>query len=227
MDRSDWLKEQRSETEVRYDAIWAPLYGEKWGLYSNAAHQEFIRKLLSLLSPRSHVLDAACGAGRYMPMLLDGGCQVVGIDQSEGMLSRLKLKYPEIQVEKVGLQEMYFHEVFEAAICMDAMEHVCPEDWPIVLGNFHRALKLQGYLYFTVEIADQDEIAKAFHRGQEMGFPIVYGEYAREYTDEDVYHYYPAIQQVKGWLQQAGFVLIEEGSGDGYHHCVVRKTALV
>ena len=223
MDRSDWLKEQRRATEERYDAIWAPLYGEKWGLYSNATHQEFIRKLLGYLPQRSHILDAACGAGRYLPLLLDGGHLVVGIDQSAGMLSRLKAKYPEIQVEKVGLQEISFQEVFEAAICMDAMEHVCPEDWPVVLRNFWRALEPQGYLYFTVEIAEEKEIADAFQRGRQMGLPIVYGEYAREYTDEDVYHYYPAIQQVKEWLQQVGFILIEVGDGDGYHHYIIRK----
>jgi hypothetical protein len=96
------------------------------------------------------------------------------------------------------------------------MEHVCPEDWLPVLSNFHRALRGPGYLYFTVEIAEENEIGQAFIRGGQLGFPIVYGEWA----DGDVYHYYPPDQQVKQWILQAGFDLMEEGDGDGYHHFV-------
>jgi cyclopropane fatty-acyl-phospholipid synthase-like methyltransferase len=219
MDRSDWLKEKRHEAEERYDTLWAPLYGEKWGTYSNATHQQFIQKVLGLLPQHSTILDAACGAGRYVLMLLNKGHTVVGTDQSQGMLSRAKAQFPSLQVEKVGLQELAYHEAFDGIICMDAMEHVFPEDWPLVLSNFHRALKSQGYLYFTVEIADENEIEQAFIRGQELGLPIVYGEWA----DEDVYHYYPSLQQVREWIEQAGLDVTEEGEGDGYHHFVTRK----
>lgn len=221
MDRSDWIIEQRREAEKRYDTLWAPLYGEKWGVYSNSTHQQFIRKFLSLLPPHSTILDAACGAGRYMSMLVEKGHTVVGVDQSQGMLSRARARFPTVQIEKVGLQEMFYHEVFDGAICMDAMEHVFPEDWIRVLSNLHRALKPQGYLYFTVEIADAIEIEEAFIRGQRLGLPIVYGEWA----DGEVYHYYPAIERVREWLEQAGFDLMEEGEGDGYHHFVSRKAS--
>jgi len=221
MDRSAWVKEERRLTEERYDTRWAPLYGEKWGLYSNATHQQFLQKLLRLLPRHSTILDAACGAGRYLPTLLEQGHTAVGIDQSQGMLARAKARFPTVQVEHLGLQEMAYHEAFDGVICMDAMEHVFPEDWPLVLGNFYRALKPQGYLYFTVEIADESEVKQAFARGQRLGLPIVYGEGA----DEDVYHYYPSMQQVREWMQQAGLDLREEGEGDGYHHFVMRKAA--
>jgi cyclopropane fatty-acyl-phospholipid synthase-like methyltransferase len=222
MDRSDWLKEQRREAEEKYDTLWAPLYGEKWGVYDNRSHQQFIRKFLKLLPQESTILDAACGAGRYMAMLLKKGHSVVGIDQSLGMLSRASEKFPLVQLAKIGLQEMSYIAAFDGAICMDAMEHIFPEDWPIVLSNFQRALKPQGYLYFTVEIADEKEIEEAFIRGQQAGIPVVYGEWA----DQEVYHYYPPLEKVREWIQQASFDLIEEGEGDGYHHFLVRKAAL-
>jgi len=157
-----------------------------------------------------------------LSMLLEKGQAVVGIDQSQGMLSRAKAKFPTVQTEKIGLQEMLYHEAFDGIICIDAMEHVFSEDWTLVLSNFHRALKPQGYFYFTVEIADANEIENAFIRGKQLGLPLVYGEWA----DDDVYHYYPPIQQVREWIQQAGLGLIEEGEGDGYHHFVVRKASL-
>jgi len=221
MNRSDWLEEKRREAKERYDTLWAPLYGVKWGVYRNATHKQFILKLTSVLPPHCTILDAACGAGRYVPMLVEEGHTVIGIDQSQGMLSRARAKFPNVQFAQVGLQEMSYHEVFDGAICMDAMEHVCPEDWPLVLSNLYRALKPQGYLYFTVEIADEKEIEEAFTRGQELGLPVIYGELA----DQDVYHFYPSIRQVKEWLQQSGLDLIEEGQGDGYHHFLVCKAS--
>ena len=219
MDRSDWIKGMRHEAEERYDTLWAPLYGEKWGRSANATHQIFVGKMLSLLPPDSTILDAACGAGRYFPVLLEAGHTVVGIDQSQGMLSRAREKFPAVQLEQLGLQEIYFEELFDGAICMDAMEHIFPEDWPRVLGNFRHALKPGGCLYFTVEIAGQAEIEDAFRRGRDLGLPIVYGEWA----DGDVYHYYPEMQEVRDWLQAEGLALIEEAEGDGYQHFVVRK----
>lgn len=219
MDRSEWLIEKRREAEAQYDTVWSPQYGEKWGLYGNATHQQFIQKLLSLVPPRSAILDAACGAGRYMPLLLQTGHIVVGTDQSEGMLSRARSQFPGVRLEKVGLQEMGYQAEFDGAICMDAMGHDFPEDWPLVLGHFYRALKPRGHLYFTVEIADANDIEAAFARGQQAGLPVVYGEWA----DGDVYHYYPTVEQVREWIEQAGFEVIEEGEGDGYRHFVTRK----
>ena len=222
MDRMTWLKELRRDCEKQYDRE-APLYDEQGGVYSNLMHQQFIQEFLSLLSPNSRILDAACGAGRYLPFLLEKGHSILGIDQSQGMLDRARVKFPEVPFEKIGLQEMAYREVFDGAICMDAMENVPPEDWRLVLNNFHRALKPQGYFYFTaetIENANKDEIKQAFERAQQAGLPVVYGEY----PDEEVYHYHPTRQQVREWTQQAGFEILKDGDGEiWYYHILVRK----
>lgn len=220
MKRSDWLIETRREAERLYSTVWAPLYDEKWGTYNNASHLQFLQKFLNLLPQSSTILDAACGAGRYMPILLEQGHYVVGIDQAEGMLARAQAKFPSVRTEKVGLQEMSYQEVFDGIICMDAMEHVFPEDWTLILGNFYQALKPEGYLYFTVEIAAATEIEEAFKRAQQLGLPVVHGELAEK---NEVYHYYPPMQQVGEWIGQTKFDLVEEGEGDGYHHFILRK----
>jgi len=223
MDRISWLKEMRLGCEEQYDTRWAPLYGEKWGLYNNTTHQLFIQEFLSLLPQSSSILDAACGAGRYEPFLLEKGHSVIGIDQSQGMLERAKARFPGIQFEKAGLQEMAYRGAFSGVICVDAMENVCPEDWPLVLGNFHRALKQQGYLYLTaetIENADENEIRQAFEQAQQTGLPVVYGER----PDEGVYHYHPTNQQVREWIQQAGFEILKEANGEiWYYHILARK----
>ena len=223
MDRITWLKEMRRDCEEQYDTRWAPLYGEKWGLYSNTTHLEFLQEFLSLLPAKGMLLDAACGAGRYLPYLLEQGHSILGIDQSQGMLARAKAKFPDVPFEKVGLQEMAYQELFDGAICMDALEHICPEDWAPVLSNFHRALKPNGYLYFTaetIENADEDEIKQAFEKAQRAGLPVVFGEV----PEEGAYHYHPTNQRVRDWTQQAGFEILKDANGEiWYYHILVRK----
>lgn len=222
MDRITWLREMRRDCEEQYDRE-APLYDTEGGVYSNIAHQQFIQEFLDYLPENSKILDAPCGTGKYLPFLLEKRHSVTGIDQSQGMLERAKAKFPEVQFEKVGLQEMAYREVFDGAICMDAMENVPPEDWPLVLGNFYRALKEHGYFYFTaetIENADENGVNQAFERFQQAGLPIVYGEW----PDEEVYHYHPTSQQVKEWAQQAGFEILKDGNGEiWYYHLLVRK----
>jgi hypothetical protein len=43
-------------------------------------------RLLALCPPRARLLEAACGTGKYWPLLLREGCFLVGIDQSAAML---------------------------------------------------------------------------------------------------------------------------------------------
>lgn len=222
MDRITWLQEMRRECEEQYNRE-SPLYDEEGGVYSNIAHQQFLQEFLSLVPENRNILDAPCGTGRYLPFLLERGHSIVGIDQSPGMLERAKAKFPTVQFEKLGLQEMTYQELFDGAICMDAMENVPPEDWSLVLGNFHRALKPSGYFYFTVEtieMADENEIRQAFERAQQAGLPVVYGEY----PDQVPYHYHPTTQQVREWTQQAGFEILKDGDGEiWYYHSLVRK----
>ncbi len=228
MDRAAWLKEKRRVNEAQEDTIYSPIYDKNWGAIA-PTHQQFFTRFLSLCPPRGHILDAACGTGKYWPMIRASGRTVFGIDQSQGMLARAHDKFPEAPSEKVGLQEMPYQAAFDGVVCIDALEMVCPEDWPRVLNNLRCALKPQGYCYFTVELASQQDIEKAFEEGQQAGLPIVYGEWAQERGDhgewaqEGFYHYYPAIEQVKEWLLRTQFSLLEDAAGDEYHHFLVHR----
>ncbi len=244
MDRAEWLKQMRDKAEGLYD-LGSSEYWVNWGLDMDATHQEFLRKFLGRVAPHSRLLSAACGAGLYDGLLLEAGHSVVGIDQSAGMLARAREHFPAVRYEKVGLQEMDFREAFDGATCIDALEHVCPEDWPVILRRFQTALKPGGVLYFTVDRRDADEpdeLQAAYERAKAQGLPVVYGEVAdqvdelyervktfgwaalpRELADMTVYHYCPSLEQVRAWLEQAGFAVEEEGTGKWYEHFVVRK----
>ena len=241
MERAEWLKQMRNMTEALYDHI-SPEYWVKFGLYENEAQQEYLQKFLARIRRNGTVLSAACGAGRYDGMLLEAGHSVTGIDQSAGMLARAKEHFPQARYQKMGLQEMDFHEAFDGAICMDALEHVCPEDWPGIMKGFREALKPGGLLYFTAEVPDEAEMNASYERAKAMALPVVFGELADEVeasydrvralnsrdvqgelADVTVYHYYPSTEQVKEWIEQAGLVIEEKGTGNGYDHDEVRR----
>jgi SAM-dependent methyltransferase len=228
MDRTAWLKERRRRAEAQDDTIYAPIYDDKWGAI-DMTHQQVLHHFLGLCPPQGHILDAACGTGKYWPLILASGRTVFGIDQSQGMLAHAHAKFPDVPIEKVGLQEMGYREAFDGAVCLDALEMVCPEDWPLVLSNLSRALKPTGYVYFTVEIAAEEDLVTAFADAQHAGLPVVYCEWAQaegyhaDWAQDGFYHYYPKIEQVKAWVRQAGFHLIAETAGEEYHHFLAQK----
>lgn len=239
MERVELLKDIRNKLETLYDHF-SPKYWVTFGFYPNETHLEYLKKFLQRVPPHSKLLSAACGAGRYDGMLLEAGHSAVGIDQSAGMLERAKEHFPQIQYEKMGLQEMDFHEAFDGVIYMDAMEHIFPEDFPQILRLFQEALKSGGVLYFTAESTEDTDfdLEMYYEQAEALGLPVVFGEvvdvaaYERAIKQSDVagqqadvaaYHYYPALEQVRAWIEEAGLAIEEEGSGNGYQHFLVRK----
>jgi SAM-dependent methyltransferase len=256
MKRTEWLKKVRAQAEALYDHI-APAYWAKFGMVPEVTHRQFIEKFLGRLGAQSAILSAGCGAGLYDGMLLEAGHDVLGIDQSGGMLARAREvfpqeRFPRLRYAKMGLQEMDFQAKFDGVICVDALEHVCPEDWPGILAGFQKALKPGGALYITVDAADLGEYGEAYERAKAMGLPVVFGEEADELDatyaqamalealdpralsgerlDLSVYHYHPSMEQVRLWFDQAGLAIEEEGTeeegtGEGYVHLLARKNA--
>ena len=241
MERSEWLKLMQKRAEELYDRF-SPRYWVTWVLVVEETHRVYLQKFLERVTPCGTILSAACGAGRFDGMLLESGHSVVGIDQSARMLVSAKEHFPEVEYQKMALHEMNFRETFDGFICMDAMEHICPEDYPGILLGFQKALKPGGVLYFSADREEEPDfdLQMYFEQGKALGLPIVFGEVADEaafeqamameqievpdeLTDKAVYHYYPPLKRVREWIDQAGFAIEEEGAGSGFHHFVVRK----
>jgi SAM-dependent methyltransferase len=100
MDRNSWLKQHRQDAEESYSKLWSPTYDVDGGVYGNESHQQFIQKILSLVTQPGTILDAACGTGRYMGMLLEKGHIVIGIDQAQCMLDQARNKFPSVKFSK-------------------------------------------------------------------------------------------------------------------------------
>lgn len=224
MERKAWIDERRRVTEERFDRD-ASTYDEH-DVPITPTHRRFVATLLERCAAGARILDAPCGTGKYFSMVLDAGCRVLGADQSSGMLEVARAKHPGVPTEKVGLQELAFASAFDGAICVDAMENVFPEDWPLVLGNLHRAVRPGGYLYLTVETIDEQEIADVFNEATASGIPVVYGEHVRRGGG---YHHYPSLARVSEWVDGAGLRVVEdgrsEGDGYGYYHLLTQLRA--
>lgn len=223
MNRAEWLAERRAAVEEDYTRD-APTYDEGYDP-ATQLHRQFVGRLVDTCPEGGTVLDAACGTGPYMRMVLDAGRKVVGADQSVGMVERARAKHPEVRVEVIGLQELGFEGAFDGAMCIDAMEHVPPEEWAKVLANLREALKPGGHLYLTVEeVGDRDTLDRAFAEATAAGLPAIHGEDVGDGTGG--YHFYPDREKIRRWLTEAGFSLLEEAEEQigewGYYHLLVR-----
>jgi ubiquinone/menaquinone biosynthesis C-methylase UbiE len=222
MDRSDWLAERRAAVEADYTRD-GPTYDEGYDP-TTPVHREFVSRLIDTCPEGGTVLDAACGTAPYVGQVLDARRRVLGTDQSRGMLAQARSKHPKARFELIGLQELAFDGGFDAVMCIDAMEHVPPEDWPLVARNLRRAVKPGGYGYLSLEEVDGSQLDRAFAEATAAGLPAVYGEDVGQ--DTGGYHFYADRQWVRSWLAEAGFEVIDEADewlqGYGYHHLMLR-----
>jgi SAM-dependent methyltransferase len=222
VDRAAWLRRLRRENAKQEDALSA-VYDERWGEIEDT-HRGFVERFLSSLPAGGRVLDAACGTGKYFGMVLDSGRSLLGVDHSAGHLARAREKLPDVPTERRDLQDLPYREEFDGVMCVDAMEMIPPEDWPVVLDGFRRALRPGGRLYLTVERVPDDQVRRGGEEARRSGLPAVDGEIIWE---DDLYHHYPSMDRVRAWLAAAGFTVDEdlEGPWDpegdyAYHHFV-------
>lgn len=212
--RRRFLDERRAICEQRMNTMHAATYDQRWGSYINRTHRQCVEALLDHLSPDAMVLDAACGTGKYWPMLMGAGVLVVGVDQSQAMLDVAHGKHPEVPVVRAALQDIRasieMHRVLDGLLCIDAMENVGPEDWPVVLDGLAACLRPGAPAYLTVELPEDDLVMDP----EAGGAPLVEGEV----LEGGAYHYYPSPGAARGWLLAHGFTVWSEAEGDGYHH---------
>lgn len=221
MDRQAWLAERRAAVVAAYDAE-APTYDQHE--YPWDAQREWVTRLLGLVPPGGTVLDAPCGTGKYFPMVAAAGQRVTGVDQSSGMLAQARARDIAVSLEQRALRDLPYVHDFDGVMTIDAMEHVPPEDWPLVLANLHRAARPGGHLYLTVEEVDWPVVERAFESLSARGQPAVLGEVVG--GNVAGYHYYPGRERVAGWLDREGLAIVDEGfkreNGWGYRHFLLQ-----
>ena len=113
-------------------------------------------------------------------------------------------------------------------MCVDAMEYVPPEEWPLVLQRLLDAVRPGGSVYLTVECTDEQRLATAYAEARKRGLPVVPGEDAGR---DGGYHHYPDLGRVSDWLHDAGLTDVVDAHSPGahisysYHHYLGRVAA--
>jgi SAM-dependent methyltransferase len=208
----------------------SPVFDARWGEIEDP-HRSFVERFLARLPSGARVLDAGCGTGKYFGMVLDTGRAIVGVDHSAGHLAVAARKFPGVPTEQHDLQELPYRDEFDGVMCVDAMEFVPPEEWPVVVGRFLEALRPGGWLYLTVELMPEERVRELTEQGRGAGHPLVDGEVMVDEPD-GYYHHYPGMDRVRAWLGGAGFTIEDELEGPwdadedfAYHHVLARVSA--
>ena len=112
-----------------------------------ALEEPVVRALLDDLPP-GRVLDAACGTGRHAAYLAAAGRDVIGVDASEAMLTRARVKLPRADLRRGELTALPLEDGGVAgAVCGLALSHL-PDLGP-ALSELARVLRPGGRLVIS------------------------------------------------------------------------------
>jgi len=110
------------------------------------------RHSMSLLQPRpqERVLDAGCGTGAHLRLMLRQGSKPVGLDLSLQMLRVAQRKHPAVPFVQADLNDRlpFRRQVFDAALCALVGEHVIR--LRVLFHELSNCLVPSGRLVFSV-----------------------------------------------------------------------------
>ena len=152
------------------------------------------------------ILDLGCGTGLELQeyFLLNPTARVTGIDLSEGMLSALKNKFPDKDIDLIC--DSYFDvpfgtALYDAAVSVESLHHFTKEEKIPLYTKLHTALKDGGYFILTDYFSSSDEEEQT-HRQNLTRLKAEEG-----ITDGEFYHYDTplTVEHETEALTQAGF----------------------
>jgi len=105
------INKARIEYNTKYDKI-ALQYDD---LFKNQEYKDEDKKIMDLIKPRGSVLDIGCGTGLFLEY--HNPDKYLGIDISENMLKKIKLKYPNRQTIRTSFEDFY-GKTFDTVIAL-------------------------------------------------------------------------------------------------------------
>lgn len=98
------------------------------------------------------ILDIGCALGDFTRRVwqLDPKNEILGIDISENAINRVSKEYPDMKFKVASLPALPFNEsTFDLILCLEVLYYLNPEDRIKSLENIKKALKTDGYLFFS------------------------------------------------------------------------------
>ncbi len=129
-----------------------------WEFYPTyLAKLDRVRRYLSGLPAGARVLDAGCGEGVLVEEFRDR-LAIQGVDAH----------YQSAHVQRGSVLALPFEDGrFDAALCLDVLEHLALDEQPRALAELHRVVKRDGDLFVTVpNLAHLQSRVHFFFRGR-------------------------------------------------------------
>jgi SAM-dependent methyltransferase len=168
-----------------------------------------IEKFLSLIKPKSLILDAGCAFGRDSKAFIEKGNKVVGIDLSRKLLNIAKEFVSQLDTRLMDIRKIEFPDNhFDAVWSSASVHHVSLKEGKQVIMKFYNILKNDGILYLLTRMGNGEDIIedkeiKGFKRYfsyfsekeltnyiNSLGFTIlekhIYNEHRQFHTDNDI-----------------------------------------
>lgn len=128
-----------------------------WGKYELAMidYEGYVQVALDLLPvSECHILDVGCGDGWVARETIKRGHSVIGVDYSDRAIGFAKLMVPDASFQVGDIRKLHEHSeyigAFDAALCIEVIEHVPPDYLTLVLDSIYQCLRPDGYLVITV-----------------------------------------------------------------------------
>lgn len=168
----DYHKKIKADSNVSFlKKIYVRLFGiPEIGLQIRSMYFKKILAANSLNKKLKNILDAGSGIGAYTFLLGQSYPQakVMG-----GDIDKNKLKICQIITKELGLRNVKFNYLniaeknikknyYDLVVNIDVLEHV--NDYRLVLANFFRTLRRNGYLYIHVPQPNQKRIFNSFNK---------------------------------------------------------------
>lgn len=117
-----------------------------------------IQAILDTAGAGARFLDAGTGTGRVSVPLLKRGADLVGVDLSSRMMSRLKSKFPAARLAQADVSRLPFPgKTFDAVLTCHVMHLVGP--WREALKEYRRVLRSKG-VYIN---ARTEQVGESIH----------------------------------------------------------------
>lgn len=173
----------------------ANLYDTKHAFISNYGND-----LIELLAAKKDekVLDLGCGTGDLAKKLHDIGVDVIGVDQSENMVSEALKKYPAVQFSVGDATDLGYENEFDAVFSNATLHWI--KQPKQVLNCVYKSLKVGGR--FVAEFGGKGNVQiitkEIIHQWQEAGF---------DFNDKQFPWYFPSIGEYATLMEESGFAV--------------------
>lgn len=144
-------------TREGYDAT-AAAYAERFHDHIDGKPFELgmLNAFASAVGAGGRVADVGCGTGATTAKLAGLGCDVIGIDLSDGMLREARRLNPQLDFRAGSMSALDFPDDAFAGVCAwYSTIHIPDEHLPAVFAEFRRVLVSGGHLLLAFQVGEQ------------------------------------------------------------------------